>query len=122
MYGAGNNTLLSALGLNNLTLNVSALIPSTICPDGGLLNTALGLGTNCLGITVVSPSGVAQICTAQNSNCCCSSGELSLPAPQHPLHDLECSAKYTLAVLRDDSVCLLPPCSLARYLTFSPAR
>lgn len=85
--GAGNGTLLSDLGLNNITLNVSALVPSTSCPNGGLLNTALGLGNNCLGITAISPEGVLQVCTAQNDACCCSSGESSPNSLLWKLHE-----------------------------------
>jgi hypothetical protein len=80
----GNSTLLSTLGLQNINLNVSALLPASSCPNGGVLNTGLGLGNNCLGITVASQNGVAQVCGLQNNTCCCSSGKTphhaSLPA------------------------------------------
>jgi hypothetical protein len=89
MFVAGNDTLLSTLGLQNINLNVSALLPASTCPNGGLLNAALGLGNNCLGITVAGSNGLAQICALQNNTCCCSSGEtlfsFLLPLCRNPI-------------------------------------
>ncbi len=77
----GNNaTLYNQLGavLTSPTTSVAALLADPSCPNGGLLNTALGLGSSCLGISVLSPQGVAQVCTSNGASCCCSSsaGEL----------------------------------------------
>ena len=87
MLAAGNtnSTLLSSLGLQTINLTVDALVPNPSCPNGGLLNTALGLGNNCAGITVSNSNGALQTCALlQDNSCCCSSGEpcylLSLPA------------------------------------------
>ena len=78
--GSTNGTLLSALGLQNIDLTVDALLPNPSCPNGGLLNTALGLGNTCTGITVANNDSLLQTCgLLQDGSCCCSSGEPILP-------------------------------------------
>ena len=83
--GSTNGTLLSTLGLQNINLTVDALLPSPACPNGGLLNTALGLGNTCTGITVANNDSLLQTCgLLQDGSCCCSSGESIRSKIDHP--------------------------------------
>lgn len=70
-----NDTLLSSLGLGQLNLNVTALLPDASCPNGGLLNAALGLGDLCVGAQVITEGNIANLCVEQDGTCCCSPGE-----------------------------------------------
>lgn len=54
-------------------------------PNGGLLNTNLGLGTLCAGVVVIGADNIAQLCVQQNGDCCCSAG---LPPSPHPTHHI----------------------------------
>ena len=77
LNGTDNTTLLSTVNLGYLNLNTTALLPNPSCPNGGLLNPALGLGTTCVGAQVITSGNVANVCVEQNGNCCCSPGEAS---------------------------------------------
>ncbi len=85
---AGPDTLLSSLNLSNIDLNVTALLPSPSCPNGGLLNVALGLGGQCVGITAAGPNGLLQTCglLPGSTTCCCSSGTHCCPTATFPLN------------------------------------
>lgn len=85
LVSPGDSNLLSNLGLDAIDLNVTALLPSPSCPNGGLLNAALGLGDNCVGITAAGPNGLVQTCgLLQGSDtCCCSSGDHRSTLPGH---------------------------------------
>ena len=83
LRGTDNSTLLSSLNLGFLNLNTTALLPDASCPNGGLLNPALGLGTTCVGAQVITSENVANLCVQQNGNCCCSPGDASTNLSQH---------------------------------------
>jgi hypothetical protein len=93
MHCAGNNTLLSGSGLSNITLNVSALVPDLSCPNGGLLNVNLGLGSLCAGVVVIGDNGVLQVCVQNDASCCCSPGLL------RPSSDLFCEWDIEIGML-----------------------
>ena len=81
----GNDaSVLNQLGtvLTSPNASVAALLADPTCPNGGVLNPALNLGSNCVGISVLSPSGVAQICSpGSGGGCCCSSSYGEQPQP-----------------------------------------